>query len=83
VAAAILWESSRELAIPVTKILPKNGSIAEFVGKRTVEKATPWKSPKAGLSHSVWKSRNNGGISTFPTAPATTVNFLISSQQEE
>ena len=28
----------------------KNGSLAEFVGKRAVEKAAPWKSPKAGLS---------------------------------
>src|SRR5271157_1477359 len=48
------------------------GSLAEFVGKRAVEKAAPWKSPRAGLSSSAWKSRESGGISTFPTAPATT-----------
>ena len=40
--------------------------------KGAVEKATAWKSPKAGLSPSVWESRKSGGISTFPTAPATT-----------
>jgi hypothetical protein len=28
------------------------GSLAEFVGKTAVEKAAPWKSPKAGLSPS-------------------------------
>ena len=28
------------------------GSLAEFVGKWAVEKAAPWKSPKAGLSPS-------------------------------
>jgi hypothetical protein len=39
-----------------------------------VEKGATWKSPEAGLSHSAWKSRKNGGISTFPTASATTVN---------
>jgi hypothetical protein len=39
-----------------------------------MEKAAAWKSPKNGLSHSAWKSRKSGGISTFPTAPATTVN---------
>src|SRR5271157_3913402 len=49
-----------------------SGSLAEFVGKRAVEKAAPWKSPRAGLSSSAWKSRESGGISTFPTAPATT-----------
>src|SRR5271167_2709264 len=27
------------------------GSLAEFVGKRAVEKAASWKSPTAGLSH--------------------------------
>ena len=49
------------------------GSIAQFMGKRAVENAAPWKSPKAGLSHCAWKSRNRSGISTFSTAPATTV----------
>jgi hypothetical protein len=29
----------------------KTGSIAEFVGKRAMEKAAAWKSPKSGLSH--------------------------------
>jgi hypothetical protein len=29
-----------------------SGSLAQFVGKRAVEKAAPWKSPKAGLSPS-------------------------------
>ena len=53
----------------------KSGSIAEFVGKRAVEKAATWKSPEAGLSHYAWKSRKSGGISTFPTAPATTVRI--------
>jgi len=48
------------------------GSVAESVGKRAVEKAAPWKSPKAGLSHSAWKSRKGGRIPTFATAPATT-----------
>src|SRR5271157_1745223 len=38
--------------------------LAEFVGKRAVEKAAPWKSPKAGLSPSAWKSRKSGGIPT-------------------
>jgi hypothetical protein len=28
------------------------GPLAEFVGKRAVEKAAPWKSPRAGLSPS-------------------------------
>jgi hypothetical protein len=40
-----------------------------------VEKAAPWKNPKAGLFHCAWKSRNGRGISTFPTAPATAVFF--------
>jgi hypothetical protein len=48
-------------------------SIAQFMGKRAVENAAPWKSPKAGLSHCTWKSRNRSGISTFSTAPAMTV----------
>jgi hypothetical protein len=48
------------------------GSLAEFVGKRAVEKAAAWKSPKAGLPPSAWKSRKSGGIPTFSTAPATT-----------
>jgi hypothetical protein len=30
----------------------KYGSVAEFVGKRAVEKAAAWKSPPAGLSPS-------------------------------
>jgi hypothetical protein len=47
------------------------GSIAQFMGKRAVENAAPWKSPKAGLSHCAWKSRNRSEISTFSTAPAT------------
>jgi hypothetical protein len=34
----------------------KNGSIAEFVGRRAMEKGTTWKSPRAGLSHCAWKS---------------------------
>ena len=50
----------------------KTGSVAQFVGKRAVENAAPRKSPKAGLSHCAWKSRNRSGISTFSTAPATT-----------
>src|SRR5271166_1108642 len=54
------------------KQVGKIGSLAEFVGKRAVEKAAPWKSPKAGLSPSAWKSGKSGGIPTFPTAPATT-----------
>jgi hypothetical protein len=32
--------------------------MAQFVGKRAVENAAPRKSPKAGLSHCAWKSRN-------------------------
>jgi hypothetical protein len=51
----------------------KKGSIAQFMGNRAVENAAPWKSQKAGLSHCAWKSRNRSGISTFSTAPATTV----------
>jgi hypothetical protein len=43
------------------------------MGKMAVENAAPWKSPKAGLSHCAWKSRKRSGISTFSTAPATTV----------
>src|ERR1035441_1095726 len=48
------------------------GSLAEFVGKRAVEKAAAWKSPKAGLFPSAWKSRKSGGMPTFSTVPATT-----------
>src|SRR5437588_9640482 len=51
------------------------GSVAESMGKRAVEKDAAWKSPKAGLSHSAWKSRKGGGIPTFPTAPAATIDF--------
>ena len=50
----------------------KEGSTAQFGGKRAVENAAPRKSPKAGLFHCAWKSRNRGRISTFSTAPATT-----------
>jgi hypothetical protein len=50
----------------------KSVSMAQFVGKRAVENAAPRKSPKAGLSHCAWKSRNRSGISAFSTAPATT-----------
>jgi hypothetical protein len=39
------------------------GSLAEFVGKRAVEKVASWKSPKAGPSHSTWTSRQGGAIS--------------------
>jgi hypothetical protein len=46
------------------------------MGKKAVEKATAWKSPTAGLSHSAWKSRNSGGISHFSTAP-TTADLLV------
>src|SRR5438552_7275716 len=54
------------------------GSVAESMGKRAVEKDAAWKSPKAGLSHSAWKSRKGGGgLPTFPTAPAATIDFLI------
>src|SRR2546423_4106329 len=56
----------------------KEGSLAQFVGKRAVEKDAPRKSPKAGLSHSAWKSRKSRAISTFPTAPATTNQFPFS-----
>jgi hypothetical protein len=37
--------------------LEKKGCIALFVGNWAVEKAAPWKSPTAGLSHSAWKSQ--------------------------
>ena len=47
------------------------GCARQFMGKRAVEHAAPWKSPKAGLSHCAWKSRNRRGISTFSTAPTT------------
>ena len=49
----------------------KSGCARQFMGKRAVEHAAPWKSPKAGLSHCAWKSRNRRGISTFSTAPTT------------
>jgi NADPH:quinone reductase-like Zn-dependent oxidoreductase len=48
------------------------GSTAQFGGKRAVENAASWKSPKAGLFHCAWKSHNGSGISTFSTAPTTT-----------
>jgi hypothetical protein len=51
--------------------LRKNGCARQFMGKRAVEHAAPWKSPKAGLSHCAWKSRKRRGISTFSTAPTT------------
>jgi hypothetical protein len=49
-------------------MVKKEGSVAESVGKRAVEKAAPWKSPKAGLSHSAWKS-NNGPDFHFSYRP--------------
>ena len=49
----------------------ENGCARQFMGKRAVENAAPWKSPKAGLSHCAWKSRKRRGISTFSTAPTT------------
>jgi hypothetical protein len=54
----------------------KSRVLAQFVGKRAVEKDASRKSPKARLSHSAWKSRKSSAISTFPTAPATT-NHLV------
>jgi hypothetical protein len=68
-------DTAREICKEIEPPLPlfrKKGSIAEFVGKRAMEKGAPWKSPKAGLSPSSWKSRKSGGIPTFPTAPTTT-----------
>ena len=62
--------------------LRKRGSIAEFGGKRAVENGAPRKSPKAGLSHSAWKSRKGSEISTFSTAPATT-GFLFDSTPKQ
>jgi hypothetical protein len=56
----------------------KSGSLAQFVGKRAVEKDAPREIPKAGLSHSAWKSRKSRAISTFPTASATTNHFPLS-----
>jgi hypothetical protein len=43
-------------AVSTTQRRMKFGSIAESVGKRAMEKDTPWKSPRAGLSHCAWKS---------------------------
>jgi hypothetical protein len=43
----------------------KIGSIALFMGKKAVEKAVTWKSPKPGLFHSTWKSSKERGISHF------------------
>ena len=61
-----------------------NGSIAVFVGKRVVEKPAPWKSPRAGLSHYAWKSRTDGGIPSFSTAPTAAMSFpLVSPQKQE
>ena len=45
----------RELAekyMTFYETIPFYGSVAEFVGKRAVEKAAAWKSPPAGLSPS-------------------------------
>lgn len=53
----------------------KCGSVAGSVGKRAMEKDASWKSPKAGLSHSAWKSRKPGWISTFTTARLRLINF--------
>jgi hypothetical protein len=61
----------------VRPAVSKNGSIAKFVGNRTVEKDASWRSPRAGLSHFAWKSRKSGAISTFPTAPATAAEPLL------
>jgi hypothetical protein len=47
-----------------------------------VENGAPRKSPKAGLSHSAWKSRKGSEISTFSTAPATT-GFLFDSTPKQ
>ncbi len=55
----------------------KKGSIALFVGKRAVEKPAPWKSPKAGLSHYARKSRRDGRIPSFSTAPTATISFFL------
>jgi hypothetical protein len=72
-------EQRRELrqakSRPILEDIKNYGSLAQFVGKRAVEKDAPRKSPKAGLSHSAWKSRKSRAISTFPTAPATTNHF--------
>ena len=45
-------QSLQRVVAPIAKTPAKSkiGSLAEFVGKRAVEKAAPWKSPKAGLS---------------------------------
>ena len=48
----------------------KKGSIAQFMGKRAVENAAPWKSQKAGLSHCAWKSRNRSGRGRDAGCPA-------------
>jgi Alpha/beta hydrolase family len=65
--------TEQRLAEDVLHVLDelKLGSIAQFMGKRAVGNAAPWKSPRAGLSHCAWKSRNRGGISTFSTTPTT------------
>ena len=53
------------------------GSTALFVGKRAVEKPAPWKSPKAGLSYYARKSRRDGRIPSFSTAPTATISFFL------
>jgi hypothetical protein len=68
----VLSADKRDTNVPTSIVFAKLGSIALFVGKRAVENAAPRKSPKAGLFHCAWKSRNRSGISTFSTAPATT-----------
>src|SRR5262250_626794 len=42
---------------------PKGG---KFVRRDGCGKAARWKSPKEGLSHLAWKSRQKRGIPTFP-----------------
>jgi hypothetical protein len=48
-----------------------------------MEKAENRKSPKAGLSRFSWKSRNPGGIPTFPTAPATAMTRIQENQNKK
>jgi len=51
------------------------------VGKKAVEDAAPWKSPRAGLFHLAWKSRKNGEIPTSSTDSAATVNIESSTAE--
>jgi hypothetical protein len=88
----LLFGGNRELIQCLLKIVQEGfplrvgnfGSMAVFVGKRAVEKPAPWKSPKAGLSHYARKSRRDGGIPNFSTAPTAAISFfLISPQKQE